>query len=326
MKVTMRTRLRFCLALLAAGTLAGAAQAQDFPGDKPIRMVVPFAPGSGSDNIARALVTRVSAATGWKFVIDNKAGANGVVAAQEVKRSRPDGYTLFYTGNTTHGANSALFKSLPYDPVADFEPITRVGVFPLVLLVRPALGVNSVAELVQLAKAQPGTLTFGWGSAGPRVAEENFRHAAQIQIRDVPYKSSPQALTDLIGGHLSAMFLDTVAGAGSVRAGTLRALAVTSTRRIDALSNVPTMVESGFPGFETLNWSGVFVPRGTPAAVQQALFKAISATVATDDWKRFAADAGGYADVLTPAQTADWVAREIRLYRETLQRAGVEPE
>jgi tripartite-type tricarboxylate transporter receptor subunit TctC len=312
------------LATLAISTLA-SAQTDRYPSG-PVRVVVPFAAGSGSDSVARGLFARITAASGWQFVIDNKPGASGFIAAQDVKRSPPDGHTLFYTGNTTHGANSALFKSLPYDPVADFDPITRVGVFPLVLMPRPELGVRTVAELVQLAKAKPGTLTFGTGSAGPRVASEHFQAEAGISTQHVPYKSSPQVLTDLMGERLDFVFMDTVAAIPLLRGNRLKALAVTSTRRLDSLPQVPTMDELGFRGFEVMNWSGVFVARGVPAPLRDALFQRISAVVASEDWKRYVAELGGYADVLSPADTAKWVTHEIRLYNETLARAGVQPE
>lgn len=321
MPSSLRRLLAACLFL----GLTISAAAQSFP-SRPIRVVVPFAAASGSDAIARQLLARVTADTKWQFTVDNKPGANGILGAVEAKKAAPDGYTLFYTGNSTHGANSAFYKSLPYDPVADFEPITRVGVFPLVLLVRPSLGPANVAEMVALARSTPGKLNFSAGSAGPRVALENFRHSANVDIVYVPYKSSPQALTDLLGGQVQAMFLDTVSAIPMIRNGNLRGLAVTSTRRIDALPNTPTMVESGYRDFEVLNWSGVFVPKGTPRPIQDALFKAFSAVVATPEWQRHVGDLGGYADVLTPAETAAWVAREIKGYKETLQRAGVEPE
>ncbi len=309
---------------MAAGASAWAAD--PYPASKVIRVVVPFSAGSGSDGVARNLVNRVATATGWQFVVENKAGASGIVAVQEVKRSPADGYTLFYTGNTTHGANSALFKSLPYDPVADFDPITRVGVFPLALLTRPDLGAADVAGVVKMAKAQGNSLTFAAASAGPRVAAENFKHQANIDLRYIPYKSSPQAMTDLIGGQVDTMFLDLVASLPMIRAGKLKALAVTSTQRFAGLANVPTMVESGFPDFEVLNWSGVFVLQGTPQSVRDTLYRAFADVVASDAWKRYVADLGGYADTLTPEQTTNWVKREIRGYREALARAGVVPE
>ncbi|MDX3904876.1 MAG: tripartite tricarboxylate transporter substrate binding protein [Pigmentiphaga sp.] len=317
--------LAMCLTGMAGLIGMAPVHADDYPA-RPIRVVLPFPASSGLDNAARMLMQKVGEAQGWKFVIENKPGANGFIAAQEARQAAPDGYTLFFTGNTTHGANSALFKTLPYDPIGDFEPITRVGVFPLVLMAKPQLGVESVAALTELARRRPGELTFAAGSAGPRVAAENYRHAASVDARYIPYKSSPQALTDLIGGHVDFMFLDTVASIPMIQAGRIKGLAVTSLRRLDSLPGVPTMAESGFPGFEQLNWAGVFAPRGVPQPVVDTLYRAISRYVASDEWKQYVARLGGYADVLTPAQTAAWVEREVRGYRETLKRAGVEPE
>lgn len=317
-------RRRMLLLSLAATPLA-RAQTESFPA-RPIRVVVPFGAGSGSDTVARNLFSRVATTSGWNFVIENKPGASGLIAAQDVKRAAADGLTLFYTGNTTHGANSALFKSLPYDPVADFEPITRVGVFPLVLLPRPGLEARSVSDLVQLAKAKPAPMTFGTGSAGPRVASESFVTSAGISAQHIPYKSSPQVLNDLLGGQLDFVFLDTVATIPMIKSGKLQPLAVTSLRRLDALPQVPTMDEAGFKGFEVLNWSGVFLPRGVSPAIRDMLFQRITAVTRSDDWKRYVAGLGGYADVLSPAETAQWVEREIRVYRDILGRAGVRPE
>lgn len=316
-------------ALALAGALSWAAMpaaAQDYP-DKPIRLVVPFGAGSGSDNVARMLAERVSAANPrWQFIIENKAGASGIIGAQEARRAPADGYTLFYTGNTTHGANSALFKSLPYDPLGDFVPITRVGVFPLALLVRPDLPVRSVGELVELARQKPGVLTFASASAGPRVAAETLKHRGKLDVRHVPYKSSPQALTDLIGGHVDFLFIDTVAAMPLIRDGKLKALAVAAPRRIEGLPDLPTMAEAGFPDFEMSNWSAVFARTGTPPAVMQTIHEVVSGTIASPEWQKYVAGLGAYADVLDPGQTRAFVEREIEHYRATLGAAGVVPE
>lgn len=315
------------LAVTITGAAPTTAQTSNYP-SKTITLVLPFAAGSGTDSIARTLMNRVTEATGWTLMMDNKGGGSGIIAAELAKRAAPDGYTLFYTGNTTHGANSALFKNLPYDPVADFEPITRVGLFPLALLTRPALGLSDVDALVRAARAKPGTVSIGIPSAGPRVATENFQHGAGINLNQIPYQAGNQALTNMLGGQLDVLFLDTVSSLSPIRAGSVKPLAVTSTQRLPMLPDVPTMVEAGYPGFEVLNWSAVFVPRGVPKEVRDTLFKAFADVVASDGWKRYVAGLGGYADasVFTPAQTEAWVKREINAYRETLGRAGVQPE
>lgn len=324
--------MSFCT-LIKAATLAftlplfvGQASAQSYP-TKPIQLIIPFGAGSGSDNIARQLASRVTAANpSWQFIIDNKPGASGIIGAQHAKHSAADGYTLFYSGNTTHGANSALYKTLPYDPVADFVPITRVGVFPLALIARHSLNINSVDELISLVKKEPGKRSFAAASAGPQVAGENLKHEAHLNVLYVPYKSSPQALTDLIGDHVDYLFIDTVASTPLIRAGKLKALAVTSKRRIDNLKDVPTMAESGYPNFEVMNWSAIFALRGTPQPVLDTLYKAFESVVASAEWQKYVADLGGYADVLTPQQTSDWVNTEIESYKVTLKRAGVVPQ
>src|SRR5690606_26318963 len=174
-----------------------------------------------------------------------------------------------YTGNTTHGANSHLFKSLTYDPIADFKPINRVGVFPLVLLTRPSLEITRIEDLIERMRNASEPLSFAEGSAGPRVAAERFLHEAKLKATHVPYKSSPQALSDLIGGHVDFLFLDTVAAMPMIENGTLKPLAITSTQRIERLPDVQTMDELGFEGYEVLNWSAFFAPAKTPDEIIQ---------------------------------------------------------
>ncbi|MCK9512303.1 MAG: tripartite tricarboxylate transporter substrate binding protein [Pigmentiphaga sp.] len=315
------------LAILATGlgVLTGGTALAAYP-DKPIRVVVPFNAGSGSDNVARKLTGMVGEARGWTFIVDNRPGASGTIGARAAAEAPADGYTLFYTGNTTHGANSALFKQLPYDPVADFDPIIRVGVFPLVLLTRPTLEVASVTELTEHMRSAATPLTFAEGSAGPRVAAERFLHEADVPATHVPYKSSPQALADLIGGHVDFTFLDTVAAMPMIQNNTLRPLALTSRQPIERLPGVKTMDELGFPGFEVQNWSALFVPDGTPADIVQTLHEAFASAISSADWQAFVSQLGAYADLLTPEQTAEWVASEIKQYQEVLARAGVVPE
>ncbi len=330
--MTFRTTATLLCGPAAAALIAGAGLSTWSPTthaaypDKPIQLLIPFNAGSGSDGAARKLTGIISADTGWTFVIDNKPGASGFIAAREAAAADPDGYTLFYSGNTTHGANSAFFKELPYDPIADFQPITRIGVFPLFLLTRPGLEANTVAELVELLDTSEPSLTFAEGSAGPRVAAERFTQDAGVEATHVPYKSSPQALTDLIGGHVDFMFLDTIASRSMVENGTLKPLAITSSERIDAFADVPTMQESGFDGFEVQNWSAFFAPAGTPDEVMNTLHAAFARAIESDEWQTFVTRLGAYADVLTPEQTADWVNREIDQYQRVLAKAGVVPE
>ena len=316
---------RLALVATGLGVLTGGAAMAAYP-DKPIRVIVPFNAGSGSDNVARKLTGMVSEARGWTFIIDNRPGASGTIGARAAAEAPTDGYTIFYTGNTTHGANSALFKQLPYDPVADFQPIIRVGVFPLALLTRPNLDVASVDELVKHMRSATPPLTFAEGSAGPRVATERFLHEANVQATHVPYKSSPQALTDMIGGHVDFMFLDTVASMPMIQNGTLRPLALTSKQHVERLPGVKTMDELGFPGFEVQNWSALFVPDGTPEDIVGTLHEAFATAITSADWQAFVAQLGAYADLLTPEQTAEWVTSEIKQYQEVLARAGVVPE
>ncbi len=250
--------------------------AQDFP-KQVIRIVVPFAAGSGTDLSAREMSQKIAEATGWNFVVDNKAGANGVIAIQEVMRAPADGYHLIMTGSTTHAANPALFKKLPYEPLGDFAPVIRTGVVPLVLFVAAKHKIQNVGELTELARKNPGKLSFATGSASHRLAAELYRQAAGINVNHVPYKGSAQALTDLIGGHVDFMFVDTSVGMAYIKAGTLTPLAVTTLKPLEALPTVPTMAASGFDGYQVSAWSGIFAPKKTPAEIVQRLNQAFNA-------------------------------------------------
>ncbi|MGE4337754.1 MAG: Bug family tripartite tricarboxylate transporter substrate binding protein [Pigmentiphaga sp.] len=305
-------------------TISGQAHAS-YP-EKPIHVIVPFAAGSGTDISARKLASLVSQSHGWNFIIDNRPGANGSIAARTAADAAPDGYTLFYTGNTTHGANSALYKKLPYDPVADFEPVLRTGVFPLALIARPTLEVSSVEDLLKRMRESETPLTFAESSAGPLVAAGRFLDEADVKATRVPYTSPPQSLVDIIGGHVDFMFMDTVMLMPMIEKGTLRPLALTSRQRVKRLPDVPTLDEVGFPAFEVQNWSAIFVPDGTPTDVIQTLHDAFAPAVLSEDWQGFVTGLGAYADVLTPQETAEWVQAELRQYREVLPRVGVFPE
>lgn len=324
-------RRLFCTAagLMAAGLTAAMAvapaRAADFP-RQPIRLVVPFSAGSGTDLAARELAQRLGETNGWQIVVDNKPGANGFIAVQDVMRAPADGYTLIMTGNTTHAANPALFQKLPYDPIADFAPITRGAIVPLVLFAAPKHGFQSVAQLVERARAQPGTLSFATGSASHRLSGEILKQRAGVQATHVGYKGSPQALTDLIGGHVDFMFVDMPAGISFIKAGTLVPLAVTSPKRLAILPNVPTMAESGFPGFEVSGWSAFFAPAKTPPDIIAKLHAAISGYLLSPSGKAFAQNLGGYVEPTTPQQTTEWVRSEIDSYKTTFRQAGIAPE
>lgn len=320
------TRRHLTLGAAALAALCALpARSQGFP-RQPIRLIVPFGPGSSTDLSARDAAQRIGEAQGWSFVVDNKAGGNGLIAIQELLRAPPDGHTLIMTGNTTHAANPVLIRKLPYDPIEDFSPITRTGVVPLVLFAAPRHGFRSVAELTAYARANPGKVSFGTGSASHRLAGELFRLTGNLNLTHVPYKSSPQGLTDLIGGHVDLMFVDTAVGMSFIRNGSLRPLAVTSAIRLPVLPDVPTMSESGFPGFEVVGWSAWFAPRKTPPDVVARLNQAVNGYLTSPAGRQYVQDLGGYSEPYTPEQTTQWVRSQLDLYQKTFRQAGIQPE
>src|SRR5438128_334890 len=241
---------------LAAALMSGAALAQQAYPTRTITLVLPFAAGSGTDTTTRIISQHLGAALGVGIVVDNKPGANGMIAATYVARAAPDGYTLFVTTNTTHSANPFLLKALTYDPVKDFTPIARTGDLPFMLVINPELPVKSVAELVAYGKANPGKLTYACGSSSSIVSGATFAHNAGIDMLHVPYKSSPPALNDVIGGRISMIFIDVLTGLPHVKGNALRALAVTTKERSPLLPELPSMQEAGVPDFDITSWQG----------------------------------------------------------------------
>ena len=251
----MHFRSKLTAALILA-TTAICATAQD----TPTRVILPFGPGSGTDNIARPLIEEISRDLGQSFVIDNRPGANGFIAAEAVARAAPDGKTLMVTTNTTHAINPNLFKKLPYDPVKDFKPVSMFITSPYLLLVRKDTQAKDVTELAAWLKSNADKASYGWGASVSQMAGAGFLHRLGVRVVGVPYKSSPQAVTDLVGGQLSFMFLDLAAAVPIIQGDRLKALALTAPARIALLPNVPTMAEAGMPNFEVAAWVGMYAP------------------------------------------------------------------
>ena len=258
---------RRTLALAATLALAGtAALAQGFP-TKPITFVVPFAAGSATDQLARALGAEVTAHAKQSVVVDNKAGASGFIAAQQVARAPADGHTVLITTNTTHAANEHLYKKLPYDPVKDFAPLTLLGKGGQIMVVRADHGAKTVGEFIALAKKEPGKLSFGSGSSSSRIAGELLQQMADIKLLHAPYKSNPSALTDLLGGQIDMMITDMSTGLPQIKGGKLRALGVSSAKRSPLAPDVPTIAEAGVKGYEMGYWFAAYAPAApAPAA------------------------------------------------------------
>ncbi|ROZ78837.1 tripartite tricarboxylate transporter substrate binding protein [Ramlibacter sp. WS9] len=314
------------LAAIAAASLAAtAANAQTYP-DKQITFIVPFAAGSATDQLARALGQGVTGETKQPVVIDNKPGANAFIGAQAAAKAAKDGYTVFITTNTTQAANEHLFKKLPYDPVKDFEPVTLLSKGGQILVVNNSLPVNSVQDLIKYAKANPGKLSFGSGSSSSRLAGELFKQMTGSFIVNIPYRSNPPAVTDLIGGQIQLMFTDMATGLPQVKGGKVKALGVSTTKRIALAQDIPTIAEAGVKGYESTFWFAAYVPAGTPAPVvarlNDILSKANKSQAVTNFYQSVGFEPlGGSPDDLRKFQAA-----ESQNWGKIVKAAGIEKE
>lgn len=313
------------LALAATVCLTGPAAAQTFP-SRPITLVVPFAAGSATDQLARALAQSVGEQTKTTVIVDNKAGASGMMAAQFVARAPADGHTVIISTNTTHAANEHLYRKMPYDPVKDFAPLTGLGRGGQVLVVNPASPWKNVAELVADARKRPGKLSFSSGSASSRVAGEMFQQLSGTEILHVPYKSNPQALTDVMGGQIDFMITDTATGVPQIKAGKLRALGFSMTRRSPLLPDLPTLDEAGVKGYDMSYWFAAYAPAGTPAPVIRRLNELLTTAVRAPAAKAFFETSGAEAWTSTPEELARHQAAETLKWGKVIKAAGIEPE
>ncbi|HEY0822090.1 MAG TPA: tripartite tricarboxylate transporter substrate binding protein [Rhizobacter sp.] len=313
-------------ALLATTLVAfGAAHAQSYP-TKPVTFVVPFAAGSATDQLARAIGESFTEQTKQPVVVDNKAGASGMIAAQQAARAPADGYTVLITTNTTHAANEHLYKKLSYDPVKDFMPVTGLGKGGQVMVVNNASPFKSVGELVAFARQNPGKLAFGSGSSSSRVAGEMLKQLAGVDILHVPYKSNPLAITDLLGGQIDLMITDTATGVPQVKAGKLRALGYSTQKRSAQLPDVPTIAEAGVKGYDMGYWFAAYVPAGTPPAVVSRLNAILVQATKGAAAKSFYENGGSEAWTTTPQELAKFQAEETLKWGKVIKAAGIEAE
>ncbi len=321
----MKTRFAFVItSLLLGAALAGPAWAQPYP-NKPITLVVPFSPGSGTDQVARGMAQVIAGAfQGANVIIDNKPGASGMIAAQAVAKAQPDGYTLFMTTNTTQSANPHLFKKLPYDPVGDFTPIAAIARGSMVLTLPATSPIKSVAEFIAAARSKP--LTFGAGNSSSRVAAEMFSQMTGAKTLYVPYKSNPQAVTDLVGGQLDFMFADTATALPLVQSGRLKAIAYAGDKRSPALPHLPTLDEAGVKGYEVYYWVAVYAPKGAPAdlvkRLNEVLVKGVSSDVMRAVYKQAVLD----TFTTTPEGLALFQRSETEKWGQVIRAAGIDPE
>jgi len=322
--LTRRSTLA-AVAALTLAALAGPASAQTYPA-RPITFLVPFAAGSATDQLARALGQSITEQTKQAVVVDNKAGASGMMAAQAAARAPADGYTVLISTNTTHAANEHLYRKLPYDPVKDFTPVTALAKGGQVLVVRADSRYKTVADLVADAKKRPGKLSFGSGSSSSRVAGEMFKQLSGTDILHVPYKSNPNAITDLLGGQIDMMITDTATGVPQIKAGKLRALGYSTQRRSAQLPDVPTIDEAGVKGYDMSYWFAAYLPRDTPQPVVARLRELLLAGLKSSAAKQFFDISGAEAWTTTPEELARFQQAEARKWGQVIKAAGIEPE
>ena len=327
--VAVASRRRF-ISIGAAAGLAGAAPwafAQEGYPKQPIKLIVPFAAGSGTDAVARITAQMLGEALKASVIVDNRAGANGVIAAEFVAKAPPDGYTLFMTTNTTHSANPSLMKSLPYDPVKDFAPVSRMGNLPFMLVVNNELPVKSVAELLAWGRAHPGKLTYASGNSTGIVSGATLSRMSGVPMLHVPYKSTPPAIADLIGGQVSMMVVDLAAGLATVKAGKMRAIAVTTQERTKLFPELPPLAETPeLKGFDITSWNGVFAPAGTPRDVVLKLNKVLSEMANGTAFRERVAKLGFDAFGSTPEELGAFTVAELAKWKKLIQAAGIQPE
>lgn len=321
----MKTRRWLLSSAAVVAGLALPAAAQDFPA-KNIKFVVPFAAGSATDALARILGEHLSRSLGKPVVIENLPGASGILAAQNVVRADADGHTLLITTNTTHGANQSLLKSVPYDAVRDFEAVGKLGTITLALTTHPSVPVKTVAELVAHAKANPGKLTFGAGSSSSRIAGEMLKSLAGLDLTYVPYRSNPQAITDLLGGQISIVFADISTTLPQVKAGKINGLAVSTAKRSPLAPDLPTMAEAGVAGYDLAAWFAAFAPAKTPRPVIGKLNQAFTAALNDKATQERLLAAGIEPESSTPEELRAFVPIEIKKWAEIVKAAGIQPE
>lgn len=321
---------RFALAVTAICAASAAlsalpAMAQQYP-SKPVTLVVPFGPGSGTDQQARLLAQLLGDELKVPVVVENKAGASGFLAAQYVAKAAPDGYTVLITTNTTHAANEHLFKKIPYDPVKDFTPVSLLAVGQMLLLVRPDSPYKSLNDLVTAAKQSPGKLNFGSGSSSSRVASELLKQMANVDMVNVPYKSNPMAITDLIGGQVDFMFADSPTALPQVQGGKLRALAASGPKRVASVPDIPTVAEAGVKGYAMTYWTAAYMPPGAPPAILNTLNQAFGKIMMLPASKAFQDKTSGEVMLSTADGLAKFQAEESKKWGQVIRAAGIQPE
>ncbi len=322
---TMRGSTAAAVALLAVfGATAGSVQAQSYP-SRPVRVIVPFPPGSAPDQIMRFVTQHMAQTSGQPFIMDNRPGANGNIGVEVAARATPDGYTLVSANNTTFAGNVSLYKKLPFDIQKDFTPVARFITTGLLLVVRNELPAKDLREFIAFAKSRQGKLTAGQASAGMRVSIGMMRSLAGAELLEVSYKGTPQAVTDVIGGQIDSTFSDFAAGLQLVRAGKMRALGVTTAKRSPTLPDVPAIGEV-VPGYDVTVWAGLAAPAGVPKPIIDQLWM-LSSKALADEGVRKSLNALNFSvEPLNPVEFSAYVRSETQRWAKMVKDAAIEPE
>ncbi len=321
---TRRTVLAAALAATAGAIVPAAAFAQQAYPSKIITIIVPFAAGGTTDILARVIAQGLTTELGQSVVVDNRAGAGGNIGGQMAARAPADGYTLFMGTVGTHAINAALYKKMPFDPIKDFAPLTRVANVPNLLVANPSQPYKTVQELIAYAKANPGKVNFGSSGSGSSIhlSGELFKSMAKVDMQHVPYKGSAPAVTDLLGNQIGIMFDNMPSAIQHVRSGKLRPIAVTTAKRSPELPDVPTIAEAGVPGYEATSWFGMFAPANTPAPIVAQLNKALVKVLAQPDIKKKINEQGAETAGETPEQFAAFIQKEAVKWGKVVKESG----
>ena len=298
--------------------------AQSYP-SKAVKLVVPFPAGSATDQVARLAGQQLQEALKQPFVVENKPGAQGAIAAEFVAKSAPDGYTLLVTTNTPQAANVSLFKKLPYDPVKDFEPVVRLSTTSFMLMVKPDFPARTLKEFLTYVRTQPGKLSAGYGSAGSQVSVAMLKSMGKLDVVEVPYKGIPQTVTDVLGGTLSFTFVDLSNALPQAKGGKLRGLAVTSAKRTALAPDVPAVAEE-LKGYDLIAWFALMAPAGTPKEIVQLIFESVSKSIQKNEIKEKFANIGTDVALMNPAELGAFIKSEIAHWANLVKLANIQPE
>lgn len=320
----MRKLLSFAIVMACIATATPPAMAQTYP-SRVITLITPFPAGSVTDGIGRFIAQELNTSLGQPVIIDNKAGADGIIATQSAKRAAPDGYTLLMSTNSAHGSNKALYSNLPYDPENDFEPVAGLVRSPFLLLVRNEFPADDVAGFVQLARQRTASesLNYGSGNTSGQVGAALLKAAAKIDMAHIPYRGTPQALQDLLGGQIDALFADLYSSRSLVESGRLKALAITDTTRHSLFPTVPTMAEAGYEEVQFVTWGALFAPAGTDRAIIERLNREINTILAKPEATEALQKMAMTPMVMTTGELRDFVSSEIVRWGKLVEYADI---